>query len=379
MKKLIALLAITGIMANARPAEAQKIIPKFIRKMYFEKDTSKHSSFVVLPVLSSAPETGIEAGGAALYSFYSDTLHHDTRVSNIYGYATVTTKGQNRLSLSTTYWSPQNKYHYSASIGRMDFPFTFYGIGNNTAKADGVNVGQKRYRLMLEAQKLVTKNIYVGLVGGGYKYNFDSNNLASIYYSPQVQDRAGGTYLYLGPSFIFDSRNNNTYTTKGMMLNAYYELLQGVFGNNSYQGGFLNVEYTAFQQLSKRFVLGFDVQEQSLTGARSPFYLLPQMGSDEMMRGYYGGRYRDRNFIAGQTELRYRLNERIGVVGFLGTGEVFHKSFTLQALKPNYGGGLRYFFDVEKGLSIRADYGIGQKPFGEQRESGFYMGLGEAF
>lgn len=379
MKKLIALLAISGITASLRPAEAQKIIPKFIRKMYFDKDTSKRSSFVVLPVLSSAPETGVEAGGAALYSFYSDTLHHDTRVSNLYGYATVTTKGQNRLSLSTAYWSPQNKYHYSASIGRMDFPFTFYGIGNNTAKANGVNVGQKRYRLMLEAQKLVTKNIYVGLVGGGYKYNFDSNNLASIYYSPQVEDRAGGTYLYLGPSFIFDTRNNNTYTTKGMMLNVYYELLQGVFGNNSYQGGFVNVEYTTFHQLSKRFVLGFDVQEQSLTGARSPFYLLPQMGSDEMMRGYYGGRYRDRDFIAAQTELRYRLNERIGVVGFLGTGEVFHNSFTFQALKPNYGGGLRYFFDVEKGLSIRADYGVGQKPFGEQRESGFYVGLGEAF
>lgn len=379
MKKLIALLAVASFMASLSPASAQKIIPKFIRKMYFEKDTSKRSSFVVLPVLSSAPETGVEAGGAALYSFYSDTLHHDTRVSNIYGYATVTTKGQNRLSLSTAYWSPQNKYHYSASIGRMDFPFTFYGIGNNTAKANGVNVGQKRYRLMLEAQKLVTKNVYVGLVGGGYKYNFDSNNLTSIYYSQQVEDRAGGTYLYLGPSFIFDTRNNNTYTTKGMMLNVYYELLQGVFGNNSYQGGFLNVEYTAFHQLSKRFVLGLDIQEQSLTGARSPFYLLPQMGSDEMMRGYYGGRYRDRNFIAGQTELRYRLNERIGIVGFLGTGEVFHSSFTFRALKPNYGGGLRYFFDVEKGLSIRADYGVGQKPLGERREGGFYMGLGEAF
>ena len=50
-----------------------------------------------------------------------------------------------------------------------------------------------------------------------------------------------------------------------------------------------------------------------------------------------------------------------------------------QVMYSNYGGGLRYFFDVEKGLSVRLDYGVGQKPVGEQRESGFYIGLGQAF
>jgi len=97
------------------------------------------------------------------------------------------------------------------------------------------------------------------------------------------------------------------------------------------------------------------------------------------MRGYYTGRYRDRNLIAGQAELRYRIWQRFGVVGFLGTGEVANKSFSAAALKPDYGGGLRYFFDIEKGLSLRADYGIGEKPAGESRESGFYLALGEAF
>ena len=89
--------------------------------------------------------------------------------------------------------------------------------------------------------------------------------------------------------------------------------------------------------------------------------------------------FRDRNFIAGQAELRYRVCNRIGIVGFLGTGEVAHGSFSFNALKPDYGGGVRYFFDTEKGLSIRADYGIGEKVPGESRQSGFYIGLGQAF
>ncbi|MFD2148125.1 polymerase [Mucilaginibacter antarcticus] len=348
--------------------------------MYFEKDTTKRGSFVVLPVLSSAPETGVEAGGAALYSFYTDTIHRETRLSNIYAYATLTTKGQNRLNLSTNYWSPQNKYNLTAQLGRIDFPVNFYGVGNNTVKANEDYLQQKRYRLNLSALRNLGSNIYVGLVGGAYKYDLGSDNATGTLNTViPSSDRGGGSFIYLGPSFSYDNRNNNTYTTKGIYVHAYYNLMQGVFGNNSYQGGFFNIEYVQFFALSKKLVLGIDIQEQSLTGRRSPFYLLPLMGNDEIMRGYYEGRYRDRNLLAGQAELRYRLSERIGLAAFAGSGEVFQSSFKISALKPNYGGGIRYFFDLEKGLAVRIDYGMGQQPVGEKRLSGLYVGLGQSF
>jgi len=53
-----------------------------------------------------------------------------------------------------------------------------------------------------------------------------------------------------------------------------------------------------------------------------------------MMRGYYTGRFRDRNFIAGQTELRYRFADRFGVAAFAGTGEVFHANSWPASLNP---------------------------------------------
>jgi hypothetical protein len=358
----------------------QNFLPKFIRRMYFNKDTSKHSSFIVVPVLTSAPETGIEVGGAALYSFYTDTVHHDTRVSSVFGYGTVTTKGQTRTSLNINYWTSENKYHFTAYTGYTHFPFDFYGIGNNTANADKEHIDEKRYKLTFGAEKLVGSNIYIGVVGGGVNFSYKDHNTGGIFDTdPQIEDRSGGAFVYLGPSFNYDTRNNNTYTTKGMIVNAYFNAMQGIFGNNSYNGGFFNMEYSQFFALNKQLVIGLDVQEQSLVGGLSPFYLLPALGSDEMMRGYYNGRYRDRNFIAGQTELRYRIDPRFGLVGFVGTGEVFHETFTFAQLKPNYGGGVRYFFDLEKGLSVRLDYGVGQKPAGEKRESGFYVGLGQAF
>ncbi|SHN34725.1 hypothetical protein SAMN05216524_11188 [Mucilaginibacter sp. OK098] len=379
MKKLfilfIFLFSIQSVFAQLN------FLPKFIRQMYFKKDSSLKPSFVLLPALSSAPETGVEFGGAALLSFYTDTIGHNTRVSSLFGYSTITTKGQAKLSLNANYWTPQNKFHYTGVISYYNYPFNFYGIGNNTRLSALDHVAEKRYKLGITGEKRFGDYFYLGYVAGviKYFYKYDPNLKSTINSDPEVEDGHGGANVYIGPSFTFDTRNNNTYTTKGMIISSYYNIMHGVYANNSYAGGFFNIEYSQFFLLARKLVLGVDIQEQSLTGSRSPFFLLPQMGSDEMMRGYYQGRYRDRNYIAGQTELRYRVDNRFGIVGFVGTGEVFHSTFSTAQLKPNYGGGVRYFFDVEKGLAIRLDYGVGQKPQGEKRESGFYIALGQSF
>ena len=383
MKKYFTLLFIL-VLGTYHPLFAQEsFAKKFFRKMYLDKDSTKKSNFVVVPALASSPETGFEFGGASLFSFYTDTVRHSiTRVSSVYGYASLTTKGQEKVSLNANYWEPQNTWHYTANISFYNFPFDFYGIGNNTKKADEELVDEKRTRVVVTAQKLISQYFYAGLNVGGFKYYYYSGTSSQnqeFKNDPNIQDESGGSNLTAGPVLTFDNRNNNTYTTKGLMLNANLNGIQGIYSNSSYTGGFLNIDYSQFFLLQKRLVLGLNAKEQSLLGGRSSFYLLPQLGNDALMRGYYTGRYRDRNLLAGQAELRYRLSERFGVVGFLGTGEVASGSFSASQLKPNYGGGLRYFFDIEKGLSIRADYGFGEKPANEPREQGFYIALGEAF
>src|ERR1700744_6418933 len=188
-KPLLLLLAVslTGTLS------AQNWIPRFIRKMYFETDSSKRSSFVILPVLTSAPETGIEAGGAGLLSFYTDTIHRETRVSNVFAYATITTKGQNRLSLSSSYWLPQNKFHYTAAISYINFPSDFYGIGNNTRDADKERVDEKRFKVSFNGEKLIGQSLYIGYVAGGFNYTESDNNPSGIFNNnPAVQSRSGG-------------------------------------------------------------------------------------------------------------------------------------------------------------------------------------------
>ncbi len=42
--------------------------------------------------------------------------------------------------------------------------------------------------------------------------------------------------------------------------------------------------------------------------------MMPLLGSDERMRGYYRGRYRDKKVVSGQLEYRRQLTWRHGIV-----------------------------------------------------------------
>lgn len=379
MKKYLLLLFVTLIVFTGSSSLAQK---KLIKKIFSDDaDTSRSSSFLALPVLGYAQETGIEFGAVSLYSFYTDRRDTMTRASRLTGVATFTTKSQSNFQLKSDIWSPGNAYHYSSEIRYKNFPFNFYGIGNSTLKANEDRITQKLFRLNAGIEKKLGRITYTGLNASYDNYRFADKAAGGIYTTdPSITDRDGGQVFFAGISQIIDNRNSNTYTTRGSYLKLNYSYAPDFFGGSNFNGGMFEAELRSFISLNKRLVIGVNGLFQSIGSGSTPFYLLPQLGNDEMMRGYYTGRYRDENLLAMQAELRLRLNPRFGFVGFAGTGTVYGNSgFKSADLKPSMGGGFRYFFDVEKGLSVRMDYAFGEKRPGEERQKGFYLSLGESF
>lgn len=94
------------------------------------------------------------------------------------------------------------------------------------------------------------------------------------------------------------------------------------------------------------------------------------------MRGYYEGRYKDKQEFVIQTEYRMPIYKRIGAVIFGGVGNVNDKvsDFSLNKLKYSYGAGLRFAINKSEKLNIRIDYGIAGGI-----NKGFYLQIGEAF
>jgi len=379
MKKYLFLLFVSLISLTGSSSFAQK---KLIKKLFSnDVDTSRSSSFLALPLLGYAQETGLEFGAVSLYSFYTDRRDTMTRASRLTGVATFTTKSQSNFQLKSDIWSPGNKYHYTSELRYKNFPFNFYGTGSGTLKANEDRITQQLFRINAGAEKRLGKITYTGLNVNYDNYRFTDKIAGGVFTTdPSVRDRDGGQVIFFGISQIVDNRNSNTYTTSGSYLKLNYSYAPDFFGGNNFDGGMFEADLRSFKSLNKKLVIGVNGLFQTIGNGNTPFYLLPQLGNDEMMRGYYTGRYRDENFLAMQAELRLRLSPRFGFVGFAGTGTVYGKSnFRVADLKPSIGGGFRYFFDIEKGLSVRMDYAFGEKRMGEDRQKGFYLSLGESF
>ncbi|ASZ12957.1 hypothetical protein KTO58_09565 [Chitinophaga pendula] len=350
-------------------------------------------SLFPLPALGYSQEKGLEFGAYLLYSFYTDRHLPDTgtRNSTVNLGTTFTTEKQFKVDLKTDIWTRGNKYHYKGNLRYHNFPIYFYGIGDKTLDSNRTLLDNTRYKVQLEAERRVGGHFYVGFSLLFQHDAYSAKKDKGIYPQADLVDKDGGYVTFLGVTGIFDNRDNQNYTRKGTWLKA----------NIAYAPSFLSKhalwrfegQGTQFFSISPKSTIGLNGYLQSVQGDQVPFYLLPEMGNDLLMRGYYTGRYRDRNYLAGQVEYRYFIDPKIPIkiwfvdmqpkfalAGFAGTGAVFNNhNFGIDRFKPNYGLGIRWFYDEHAKLTIRLDYGWGEKRPGEKRQSGFYLSLAEAF
>ncbi|MCK7558579.1 BamA/TamA family outer membrane protein [Chitinophaga sedimenti] len=332
-------------------------------------------------------------GVAGLYSFYIDKHNPSlrTRNSSIIMIASVTTEKQWKLDLRTDFWTSDNARHLKGNLRYHNFPFFFYGTGDSTHYNDRSLVGNRRFKGQFEAEKRIGRHFFVGpsLLFQHDKFNAKDNK--GIYPGMALVDKDGGYVTYIGITGVFDNRDNQNYTTQGSMVRI----------NTSYAPEFLSsyplwkfeLKANQFFTFLRNNTVGLNIYAASVQGNTLPFYQLPELGNDFIMRGYYAGRYRDQNYLAAQAEYRYFLDPKIRIrlwkldmqptfalVAFAGTGSVFENhGQDISRFKPNFGGGVRYFYDKSSRLSVRLDYGIGEQRPGEKRQTGFYLSLGEAF
>ncbi len=354
---------------------------KLLKKL-FPNDTTRHNSFLPVPALGYSQEAGLQVGAAGIFSFYTQIKNPVNKASTVFTNFIYSTKGQNRITLKSDIWTKGNAYHIIADVRIARSLFDFYGLGNQTKFLDLDKILQKQLRFGLEVEKEFFKNLYLGLGAEFDNQKFEDVEQGGIFTLNAPIDRSGGKAIFLKITQFYDTRNNSIYPDRGIFVRSRVGFAPDFFGGNNFKGNHIDVDFRTYKKLSNKLILGFNVNLEKLNYAKNveSFYFQTQLGGDQMMRGYYLGRYRAPNLVATQAELRYRIIPRLGIIGFAGTGTVFNNNqFDIKYLKPNYGIGTRFFFDLEKALSLRIDYGFGEKPTGEKRISGFYVALGEAF
>ncbi|MEO0405438.1 MAG: BamA/TamA family outer membrane protein, partial [Bacteroidota bacterium] len=115
-----------------------------------------------------------------------------------------------------------------------------------------------------------------------------------------------------------------------------------------------------------------------LNGDEVPFNQLALMGGENLMRGYYLGRYRDNALLASQVEYRFLpfpFSKRFGGVAFAGVGAVSPKivDLNLNQVRASGGLGLRFLLFPGKDIYTRFDVAATNEGLG------YYVFIGEAF
>ena len=372
---VISTLALPKISHAQQENFIKRTIKKFISS---EKDSTGNGSFIILPAVGYAQETGLEYGIASTYNFFTDKSNPESRTSNLALSGTMTTKRQKNLKFNSDVWTKNNTYHILSEIRYKDWPFNFYGVGAETQDKDADLIDQKLIRIKIDAERKLASKFYAGVNINYDHLKFKDSEEGGIFDQQNVYGRNGGQFLALGLSGLYDNRNSTTYTTGGYYARLKYAYAPNFWKGDNYTGSQVEADIRGFQALSTKVTLGAQLIYRGTYGDRVPFYAMRELGGDMTMRGYYQGRYRDKNYATAQAELRYRFVPRFAVVGFAGTGSTFSKEHSSRFVQ-SYGGGVRYFFSLEHSSSIRLDYGYGEKRPGEARQKGFYLSISEAF
>ncbi len=353
---------------------------------------NKANFFLGAPTLSYSPETKAAVGVYGLYYFRfhkKDSLYRPCTVDMT---VTYTQLKQSSIYPTWKFYFDENRRAVIGEAIFQNWSEFFFGIGNNTRKEDQQTFSFNLFRAETRAMQKVVSDLYIG---GQYKFqNMYSVKLpgeGKLLDTMDIYGKNGSLASGLGPVFVFDSRDNILTPTKGAYMDANMVLYNSALGSRSNFAAYILdlrkyflVHHAQLLNLNKLFHLKrinknavFAVQSYSnyVDGSETPFRMLALMGNNQIMRGFYQGRFRDHALTALQAEYRFPILWRVGAAAWAGTGQVA-QNFGIMSLadfKYNYGIGARYTYNEKEGLNIRFDYGVGKGT------SGIYFTVAEAF
>ncbi len=326
-----------------------------------------HTIFA-LPIAFYTTDTGFGYGAAGLLGYHSAP----ERTSQLLFAVTHTAKKQFQSVVKSEHYFADGKHRFLGQVEYNRFPSDFFGFGNDTSNDDPQSYTPEFAQAEFSLARLLTRDLWIR--GGGFFRNqaLISRGEENVMQTPGVPWGTGRFDAGLTGGFLWDSRDNTTASTRGsLFLLKYYHTVYQDRGD-----GFrmLSLDVRAFRSLRPGWVSGSHLRAEGVRGDM-PFYFLPNLGGQELLRGYEDNRFADRNFLLFQQDLRFPIWWRIGGTVFAAAGRVAHDGSDILEGKfhVGYGAGLRYFINREDGMVIRLDMASGKD------SGGMYISFGEAF
>jgi hypothetical protein len=333
----------------------------------------KSRKFLILPAVVKSIETSFGFGTAG--SFFFKMKKNDTllRTSNVEALGLYTLRKQVVAVLGFNIYFPKEKYILRWRNTFSHFPDKFWGLGNYTQNSARESYVYSQVFMNPQLLRRVYKKFFVGLTyefQNVFKLDYPANGLFD---TENITGRHGGKVSGAGIIIAWDTRNNSFNSTKGFFAQIMALDFSKTIGSQFNYRNFV-IDIRKYIKVRKNDVLAFQ-SFSYLNSGNVAYRNMATLGGSDIMRGYYAGRYRDKNSTAFQMEYRMNVYKRFGIVGFGGFGEVSDdlKDFTISGFKYTWGGGLRFAINRKERVNLRLDYGFGRK------SNGLYFMVTEAF
>ena len=359
----------------------KNFISRYINNVLNDTVSKERSQFFVFPTVGYRPETGVEFGVTPLYIYYANE-DVSNRLSEMKAYSFFTLNGQYGIRMSHALYSDKDTWFFLGDIDFEQFPLKYYGIGGNVSQKNIALVDATQIRIKERVLRKVLQNFYIGL-------ETDFRSLSNVSFDPaEGKDEIdfelpfgaeGTTNFGMGVGFVYDERHN-VLNERDAFFSEFAYLNYNPFWKSDVEYQLITLDNRIYKKVSENNVLAAQLYGEFNFGGDVPFNQLSYMGGESLMRGYFKGRYRDRNQIAAQVEYRFLplklgFTDRLGATIFTGVGEVFNNWDELQVnnVKWSAGAGARFLIFQQKDVYLRFDYAF------TRDDSNFYISIGEAF
>jgi len=329
------------------------------------------NSLKLLPVIYYTPETHLAGGLVGIYLFKTKK-DSTTRTSNIDFAAIYTQNRQVIINPIVTMFTRNERFYLRSYFLYTEFPEFFYGIGSKGIDSTKEKIS---YKALRTHQRVLTKLLPKFFGGLQYDYTnfYDLKFPNDTKYLNKLAGFEGSKSSGLGLAFQIDMRDNILNASKGYYMEVsnlnYGSWIGSKFNFHNYI-----LDFRKYFQLPNKSIIAFQTYF-NLNNGNVPFKQMATIGGHTLMRGYYNGRFRDKNATVIQAEWRQHIWRRLGATIFGGLGEVAPKAFNfyISDIKASGGVGFRFMVDKQERLNFRFDAAFGEN------SHGFYFNIAEAF
>jgi len=351
------------------------IASRYLNNVLSESGDPSAPKLINYPTVAYAPETSWELGVSSLY-VYSANRDLSNRLSEIKAFTFYTLENQYGFWLDHALYTDENKWFFYGRARYQSFPLFYYGIGRETP-SEHIALIDGEYTLFRERLLRETlPSLYFGL-------ELDYQGLNRVNYIDTETDfelpevgAMGSNNLGIGLGLLYNNIHNAMNPREGLYSEWAFMNYNTATGSDYNMTTYV-IDNRIYRPVKENTVFAAQVYGQFTTG-NAPFNMLALMGGESLMRGYYLGRYRDKNLVAGQVEYRilpFEFSKRWGASVFLAAGQVYgdEYGFNWDQFLPTGGAGIRYLIFPEKDIYTRIDVSF------TEEGRGVYFFIGEAF